>query len=98
MIKQIFLKKLNDKEIFSYELVNNNGASSDITNYGATVTSIKVPDRNGRLTEITLGFDNIDSYIAGHPYFGSTIGRYANRIANGSFILKQPDEEMVPGC
>jgi aldose 1-epimerase len=87
MIKQIFLKKLKDKDIFSHEFVNNNGASIAVTNYGATVTSIKVPDRKGHLTEITLGFDNIDSYIGSHPYFGSTIGRYANRIANGKFTL-----------
>ena len=87
MIKQVFLKKQNNKDILYYEFLNNNGASIVVTNYGATVTSIKVPDREGTLTEITLGFDNIDSYIAGHPYFGSTIGRYANRIANGKFII-----------
>jgi len=87
MIKQVFSKKHNNKDIFSYEIVNNNGSSTAITNYGATITSIKVPDRKGRITEVTLGFDNIDSYIAGHPYFGSTIGRYANRIAGGKFTL-----------
>jgi aldose 1-epimerase len=83
MIKKI--SSLNRLEL--YELKNQNGVSVKITNYGATITSIRTPDRNNDLQEIILGFDNIERYLEKHPYFGSTVGRYANRIAGGSFML-----------
>ena len=67
--------------------MNKNGLSVTVTNYGATITSIKVPDKRGSLLDIALGFDNLEDYLKGHPYFGSTIGRYANRIAGGVFSL-----------
>ena len=87
MLKKEFLKSINNDDIFLYTISNNKGISIDITNYGATVTSIKAPDMNGRIQDIVLGFNNIDRYMDSHPYFGSTIGRYANRIAGGSFFL-----------
>jgi aldose 1-epimerase len=55
--------------------------------YGATLVSLKTADRAGNLQNIILGFDSLDSYVAGVPYFGATVGRYANRIANGRFVL-----------
>lgn len=59
----------------------------DIINFGATITSIRIPDKNGMLGDVVLGFDDIQSYIAPHPYFGVTVGRYGNRIANAQFSL-----------
>jgi aldose 1-epimerase len=58
-----------------------------ITNYGGIVTEIITPDKEGNPGNVALGFDNLEQYLAGHPYFGSLIGRYGNRIAKGTFEL-----------
>lgn len=87
MITEKSLKSINGDNILLYNLCNKQGISINIINYGATVASIKTPDKNGRLQDITLGFDDIDNYMENHPNFGSTIGRYANRIAGGRFLL-----------
>lgn len=58
-----------------------------ITNYGGRIVSLKTADRNGRFDDITLGFDTLEEYLKGRPYFGALVGRYANRIANGRFVL-----------
>ena len=58
-----------------------------ILSYGGIIQSIVVPDQNGELTDITLGFDTLDDYLKPHPYFGAIIGRYGNRIAQGRFTL-----------
>jgi aldose 1-epimerase len=58
-----------------------------ICNYGGLVTSLKVPDRNGKLGDVVLGYDNLDGYFKSSPYFGALIGRYGNRIAKGKFTL-----------
>ena len=55
--------------------------------YGAVITSIKTPDRTGNQADIVLGFDSLAGYVAGSPYFGAVVGRYANRIARGQFTL-----------
>ena len=71
-----------------YTLTNRHGLVARITNYGAIVTELHVPDRDGRLADIVLGFDNLDGYLAGHPYFGAIVGRVANRIGNAEFTLE----------
>jgi aldose 1-epimerase len=58
-----------------------------VLTYGAIIQSLVVPDRNGALADIVLGFDDLEGYVDEHPYFGATIGRYANRIAGGRFVL-----------
>ena len=58
-----------------------------ITNYGGIIVSLRAPDRNGRFDDVVLGYDSLDKYIAKTAYFGAIIGRYANRIAHGSFQL-----------
>ena len=70
-----------------YTLTNKNGIEARIMTYGGTLVSLKTPDRSGKLENTVLGFDKLDPYLAGVPYFGATIGRYGNRIANGSFLL-----------
>jgi len=71
-----------------YVLKNNNKASVAITNYGARLVSIIVPDKGGNPTDVILGYDNIQSYQKrGEPYFGAIVGRYGNRIAKGKFTL-----------
>ena len=76
--------------INEYSLINLNGVEVRLTNYGARLVSIKVPDRNGKFADILLGHNSAEEYInAGdRPYFGSVVGRYSNRIAGGRFTLE----------
>lgn len=60
-----------------------------IARYGATVVRLRMPDRSGTMGDVVLGFENAESYREPHPYFGSTVGRYANRIAHGRFVLDE---------
>ena len=78
---------IDGQEVLLYMLENKNGMKVDITNYGGIVTSIVVPDKNGAFENVTLGFDDLQSYQDGHPYFGALVGRYGNRIALGEFEL-----------
>ncbi|MBN2588601.1 MAG: galactose mutarotase [Sedimentisphaerales bacterium] len=70
-----------------YTLVNDNNGEIKITNYGGIIVSLKVPDKNGQLDDVVLGYNTIDEYINNSPYFGALIGRYGNRIAKGIFEL-----------
>lgn len=73
--------------IFQFTMKADTGIIVKILNYGGIVTEIITPDRNGNPGNIVLGFDNLDQYLAGHPYFGALIGRYGNRIADAAFTL-----------
>jgi aldose 1-epimerase len=78
------------RQVVLYTLINSNGVKARITNYGAILVSLEVPDRTGRLADITLGFDSLEGYLKGppyHPYFGAIVGRYANRIGKAQFTL-----------
>ena len=75
------------REVDLYTLTNSNGLKARITNYGAILVSLEVPDRAGKLADITLGFDTLEGYLGEHPYFGAIVGRYANRIGNAKFTL-----------
>jgi aldose 1-epimerase len=75
-----------------FTLTNENGVTMEVTNYGGIITSLRVPDREGTLEDVVLGFDSLssytsDAYRAANPYFGALIGRYGNRIAGGEFTL-----------
>lgn len=85
--KSPFGKTAEGQEATLYTCVNANGLKLAMTDYGATVVSLETPDRDGKLANITLGFPSLDGYLQRHPYFGSTVGRYGNRIAGGKFSL-----------
>lgn len=90
--KESLGKLADNTDVEMYTLRNKNGVTVKITNYGAIVTSIQVPDKNGTLGEVVLGFDNVqgyltDQYLKSGPYFGAVVGRYGNRIAKGKFTL-----------
>ncbi|MGA9637533.1 aldose epimerase family protein [Flavobacterium sp.] len=92
--------KINDEEINLYTLQNANGIQVTITNYGATITSILVPNKNGELKNITCGFDTLDgyfseAYVKNSPYFGGTIGRYSSQIKNASFQLNGKNYDLA---
>ncbi len=70
-----------------YTMVNKNGVTAKVMTYGALLTELHVPGRDGKVEDVVLGFDSLDGYLAGHPYFGATTGRVANRIAGGKFKI-----------
>jgi aldose 1-epimerase len=70
-----------------YVLGNSKGMTARITTYGAILNELQAPDRAGKLDDVVLGFDNLDGYLKGHPYFGAIVGRVGNRIAKGKFTL-----------
>src|SRR5690349_503761 len=78
-----------------YTLRNVHGVEAKITNYGGILVSLKVPDRNGKFDDVVLGFNDLDSYLKGHPYFGALIGRYGNRIAKGRFTLNGVEYKLA---
>jgi aldose 1-epimerase len=89
MVNESNFKTLhNGKQTGLYTLKNKNGLVAQITNYGAIIVSINVPDRNGKVDDIVQGYDTISEYINGNgPYMGAVCGRVANRIGKGQFTL-----------
>ncbi len=81
--------QVDGKLVMLYTLTNGHGMTVKITNYGAIVTSIVVPDRHGKLGDVVLGYDTLAGYIknVNNPYFGVIAGRYANRIAKGHLVV-----------
>jgi aldose 1-epimerase len=84
---ELFGRLADGTAVDIYTLTNKAGLEARITTYGAILVSLKVPDRNGVLADVNLGFDTLDGYLGTHPYFGAIIGRYGNRIAKARFTL-----------
>jgi aldose 1-epimerase len=93
--KEFFGKTKDGKEATLYTLVNGDGSTVKITNYGGIVTSLFVPDKTGKREDIVLGFDSLDGYLSGQPYFGALIGRYGNRIAKAKFSLNGKEYKLA---
>jgi aldose 1-epimerase len=85
--KTFFGRTPDGNEVSLFTCANANNLVLKLINYGATVMSLKVPDREGRKANVTLGFNSLEGYLQRHPYFGATVGRYCNRIAKGKFTL-----------
>ncbi len=77
----------NGKEIKSFLLTNKNGLKVNIINFGGILTKLEVPDRNGKIEDIVLGYDNPEDYLENKSYLGALIGRYCNRIGNSEFTI-----------
>lgn len=86
---------LNEEQVFVFTLKNKNGIEVDITNYGGIITSIRVPDKDGKFEDIAMGFPTLGAYLEEHPYFGAIIGRYGNRIAGGKFTLQGKEYSLA---
>src|SRR6187200_49606 len=82
-----FGKTRDGKTVEIYTLTNAHGVQMRVITYGGIITSLKLPDRSGRLGDVVLGFDTLDGYLKSSPYFGAVVGRYGNRIAKGQFAL-----------
>lgn len=96
---------INEKTVRLYTLKNQNGMEVCITNYGGRVVSLVVPDKNGKPTDVVLGFDNIAQYadtLNSPSDYGSSVGRYANRIKEGKFVLNDSTYQLKkndgPNC
>jgi aldose 1-epimerase len=90
-----FGKMPDGRTVKRYTLKNRNGVIAKVMEYGAILTELWVPDKNGRSATVVCGFDNLDQYLQGHPFFGATTGRYANRIANGRFTLQGKEYKLA---
>lgn len=86
---------VDGKKVELYTLTNRNGLEAKVMTYGGVVVSLKVPDRNGNLADVVLGYDNLTGYLQDTSYFGSIIGRYANRIAKGKFTLNGVEYKLA---
>jgi aldose 1-epimerase len=91
---ELFGKLSDGQEIYKYTLVNANGMTADIINYGAIVTSLKVPGRDGNVEDVIFGFDNLEDYEKDNSFQGAIVGRYGNRIAAGKFSLDGKDYQL----
>lgn len=78
---------INGREVTKYTMVNKHGMRAVVMEYGATLVSLEALDRDGKLADITLGYDSLKGWLSNTSYFGSTVGRYGNRIAEGKFSL-----------
>jgi aldose 1-epimerase len=87
--------KVDGRDVDLYTLTNSNGLRLQVMTYGAIVTSLEVPDRHGNLADVVLGFDTVDGYVKGSPYFGAIAGRIGNRIRNGKFAVDGQTYSLV---
>jgi aldose 1-epimerase len=93
--KEEFSKTPDDIAVEQYTLTNTHGMTAKIITYGAILTELDVPDRDGKVSDVVLGFDKLKDYLAGHPFFGATVGRVANRIAKGRFTLDGKEYKLA---
>jgi len=91
MIDQQPFGTADGKPVSLYSLTNDNGLCAKIMNYGGILTEMHVPDRDGKLGDVVLGFADLAGYLAGHPYFGAIVGRVANRVSPPQFELDGED-------
>jgi aldose 1-epimerase len=90
-----FGKMPDGTAVDQYMLTNANGMKAKIISYGAIVTELHVPDRNGKFEDVVLGFGDLQGYLAGHPFFGAIAGRVANRVAKGKFTLDGKEYKLA---
>lgn len=94
MIMKESLGTLDNKEVSIFTLTNKNGNSIKLTNYGAAISEIMVPDKTGAKANVTFGFETLEQYIKGELYFGKVVGQYANRIAKGKFSIDDTEYSL----
>lgn len=87
LLKSDFVSEVEGKPTALYVLKNKNGAEACITNYGGRLVSVMVPDKNGKMTDVVLGYENVDQYVKSDGNYGALIGRYGNRINQAKFSL-----------
>ncbi|MDF1825022.1 MAG: galactose mutarotase [Verrucomicrobiales bacterium] len=88
VVESLHGKMPDGEEVSLYTLTNANGMMAKVTEYGAILDSITVPDRDGKFADVTHGYDSLEGWLTNTSYFGSTVGRFGNRVANGKFTLE----------
>ncbi len=91
-----FSKQIDNKQVLLYSLKNRNGVLCQITNFGARIVSLLVPNKDNQLVDVVLGLNSIDEYQKDDKYLGATVGRFANRIAKGVFNIDGKTYSLVP--
>ena len=81
-------------QVSCWTLVNEEGLAAEVLDYGVTIRSIIVPDKNGKAVDVALGYDTLEEYVSDDCYLGATIGRFANRIKGASFVLNGKTYEL----
>jgi len=94
MTRESFGKGPDGEQVHRYTLSNSAGVSIDILSYGATIAAARVPDRDGTLRNVVLGFASMDGYLSHHPRFGALMGRYVNRIGGARFTLDGTEYQL----
>lgn len=94
VVKEFFGKAKDGTDVDMYTITNGNGVVAKFTNYGAILVSLFVPDKDGNMADVVLGYDDLEKYFVNGPNFGSTIGRHANRIGKASFVLNGQTYEL----
>ena len=92
--KSEFGKMPDGQVIYAFDAVNSKGAEMQIISYGAIVTKLTMPDKNGKFDDIVLGYDNLEGYLKVNPYFGAIVGRYGNRIGKAKFSLDGTEYQL----
>lgn len=95
LTESVYGKMPDGREVKLYTLTNSSGMEATITDYGAILVSLKAPDRDGKLADLTHGYDTLEGWLGNSSYFGATVGRFGNRIANGKFTLDGKDYTLV---
>jgi aldose 1-epimerase len=93
--RESYGKMPDGREVALFTLTNVNGLRARVTEYGAILVSMEIPDRKGRLADVTHGFDTFEGWMNGTSYFGATVGRFANRIAHGKFTLDGKEYQLA---
>lgn len=83
------------KKVHEYTLRNSNGMEAAVITYGGIIRTLLVPDKNGKMADVVLGYDDLQGYLLENPYFGSLVGRYGNRIAKGRFSLNGEEYQLA---
>nr|WP_319214968.1 aldose epimerase family protein [uncultured Trichococcus sp.] len=94
-VSEAIIGQANGKDVVAYTLTNPNGISLTAMTYGATITELRMPDKNGKTENVILAMDSLDDYVTHRPYYGATIGRVAGRITKGSFDLDGTTHQLV---
>ncbi len=91
----VFGTTQDGQDVIRFTLTNSHGNSVSVMTWGATLLDVNVPDRDGERANVNLAFDELAPYLEGHPYFGSTVGRFCNRIADGKFTIDGRDYQVT---
>ena len=94
--EEVYGKMPDGREVKIFTLENKNGLRARITEYGAILVSMEVPDKDGKIADITHGYDTLEGWLGNSSYFGATVGRFGNRIAHGKFPLDGKEYTLAP--